>query len=105
MKLQIAFKSFLLILSFLTIIMITVFFTNIYFDSNYALSPTFKLIKWTGLNIILCHFIYINIFTSLISYKGKLLANNYFYSIIITLILIIISLVFTVFYFYDFIKI
>lgn len=103
MKLQIAFKSFLLILPFLAVIMITFFFTNIYFDSNYSVSPTFDLIKWTGLNIILCHFIYIVTLISLLFYEGKFLGSN-FYSKLITLILIIISLIFTIVYFYDFLQ-
>ena len=102
MKLQIAMKSFLLIMSFLCVIMLTIFFTYIYFDSNYSISPSFNLIKWTGLNIIFCHLIYIVVLISLFFYEGKFLGRNYFYSKLITLIFIIISLIFTIVYFYNF---
>jgi hypothetical protein len=102
MKSQIAIKSFLFILSFLTLILLTLFFTRIYFDFKYLTSPTFNLIKWTAVNIILCHSIFIVALITLLLYKGKFLGRIYFYTKLITLILITISLVFKVVYFYDF---
>jgi len=103
MKLQILLKSFYIILFFLLTIIIVILFTNIYFDKNYLISPTLNIIKWTGINIIIIHFLYIFILIGLMIFKVRFIISN-FYSSYIALILISISLVYSIVYFYDFLK-
>ena len=101
MKLRILLKSFYMILAFSLSIILVIVFTNIYFSLNYLISPTFKIIKWTGVNIIIIHLLYIFIFILMI-FKIRLFTNFNFYSTLIALILICISLIYSIIYFYDF---
>lgn len=104
MKLQILLKSFYIILFFSLTIIMVILFTNVYFDANYLISPTFKIIKWTGINIIIIHFLYIFILIGLMIFKVRLFIISNFYSNCIALILISISLAYSIVYFYDFLK-
>lgn len=102
MKLQIFIQSFYITLSFSLCVILVIVFTNIYFDLNYLISPTFNLIKWTGLNIIITHLLYMSVLIMLM--KFRLFANFNFYSCLISLILISISLIYSIVCFYDFLK-
>lgn len=103
MKTQILVKSFYLFLTFILLIILVFVLTSIYFDLNYLISPTFKIIKWTGLNIILIHIIYMLILGYLI-FKNKLKKNILFYSSLINLFLSLTTFIYSSIYFYDFLK-
>ena len=103
MNLQTILKSFYLILLFAFLVCLIVILTYYYFDYNYSISPTFDLLRWTGFNIILLHILYLLIIIYRI-FKNKQKINLLYNSLFTTLLIIVISLILTVLYFYDFIN-
>lgn len=96
MKAKTKIKLFcILIMIFYISVFLSIIFTNLFFELKYTISPTFKLIKWTGINIILLHFLFI---LGLVIYKNRVERKVFFFS----LLMMMISLIYVIIYFYDF---
>jgi hypothetical protein len=97
MKFKNLLKSFYIIIIFIIVCLFVVLCTNLYFDYKYINSPTFLLIKFTGINIIITHIVFNLILIFFYYYKDKF---NFYITLIV---FIFISLILQIYFFYDFI--